>query len=293
MRERRAVRATDVQRLLSIVIDVCTASASPLQRKQALLAALCETFRARIGEITEVAEGPAPQQRRFTSFVDHGWDHHAQGQEYVQRCERMNLTDPLSERLLRREDEAFNIRREDVVEDGDWFASAYVNDILRPADLDSILGCYRRFHIAPLGAGGPPAPAGARNSSVPQPYDAAAPQPDDSRVVGIGVGLHRPWSDKPFSSRDVALLAHVNQSLVRLYPYVLFDDEEHVWRTLSPRLRQVLDHLLEGMCDKDIGDRIGLSRHTVHEYAAKLYKRFGVDGRTSLLAKMLGRMKRD
>lgn len=314
MRENRAIRAADVQRLLGMVIDVCTASASPLQRKQSLIAGLCGTFHARIGEIVEVAEYPDPARRQYVSFADHGWDNPDQSRDYVERCERMNLADPLSERLLPRTEVAFCIRREDIVEDNAWYQSAYINEILRPADLNSVLGCYRRFRITP-------APANItgrqhRLITAPKPCDAefllefandpanhrashhvssnghAPAAADASRMVGIGIGLHRPWSDAPFTARDVALLNHVNHALARLYPYVLFDADEHIWRTLPPRLREVLNHLLEGHSDKAIAERLRLSPHTIHDYAAELYVRFDVEGRTALLAKILGRTTR-
>jgi DNA-binding NarL/FixJ family response regulator len=66
-----------------------------------------------------------------------------------------------------------------------------------------------------------------------------------------------------------------------------FDDPSP--RDLTPRLRQVLDCLLEGDGDKQIAARLQLSVHTVNEYTKKIYGHFGVRGRTELLARWICR----
>ena len=56
---------------------------------------------------------------------------------------------------------------------------------------------------------------------------------------------------------------------------------------LPPRLRRTLERLLAGESDKEIAQKLGISRHTVHEYAGDLYRRFGVSGRGELMAMLL------
>jgi DNA-binding CsgD family transcriptional regulator len=53
---------------------------------------------------------------------------------------------------------------------------------------------------------------------------------------------------------------------------------------LTPRLRQTLQCFLEGNSDKQAARRLGLSRHTVHEYTKVIFARFGVSSRAELLA---------
>jgi FixJ family two-component response regulator len=57
---------------------------------------------------------------------------------------------------------------------------------------------------------------------------------------------------------------------------------------LSPRLRQTLRCLLRGEGEKQIAERLGLSRHTVHDYIKSLHRCFGVNSRGELLAVCLG-----
>ena len=58
--------------------------------------------------------------------------------------------------------------------------------------------------------------------------------------------------------------------------------------SLSPRLRQTLDCLLEGDSEKEIADRLGLSTTTIHQYVTALYRHFGVQSRAQLMAQALG-----
>jgi len=53
---------------------------------------------------------------------------------------------------------------------------------------------------------------------------------------------------------------------------------------LSPRLREVLDLLLQGRSEKEVANELELSRHTVHDYVKELHYRFGVSSRSELLA---------
>jgi DNA-binding NarL/FixJ family response regulator len=58
---------------------------------------------------------------------------------------------------------------------------------------------------------------------------------------------------------------------------------------LPPRLREALACLLEGDSEKQVARRLGLSRHTVHDYAKDLYRRLGVGSRAELMALCLRR----
>jgi DNA-binding CsgD family transcriptional regulator len=58
---------------------------------------------------------------------------------------------------------------------------------------------------------------------------------------------------------------------------------------LSPRMRQTLERLLAGDCEKEIAARLGLSRHTVHVYVKSLYRRFEVNSRGELFARFVRR----
>jgi DNA-binding CsgD family transcriptional regulator len=58
---------------------------------------------------------------------------------------------------------------------------------------------------------------------------------------------------------------------------------------LPPRTRDTLALLLEGLSDKAIAMRLGISPYTVNQYTKTIYRRFGVSSRSTLIARWLGR----
>jgi len=52
---------------------------------------------------------------------------------------------------------------------------------------------------------------------------------------------------------------------------------------LSKRELQVVRHLAEGLTNREIGARMGLSRHTIKNYLLKIFDRLGVSNRVELL----------
>lgn len=57
---------------------------------------------------------------------------------------------------------------------------------------------------------------------------------------------------------------------------------------LTPRLAQVAALTCLGLSDLEIAQRLGLSRHSVHEYQASSRVRLGVDTRGKMVALLLG-----
>ena len=58
---------------------------------------------------------------------------------------------------------------------------------------------------------------------------------------------------------------------------------------LSPREREVLDHLAQGYLYKEIAARLAISYDTVHTYVRRIYEKLQVHSRTEALAKHLSR----
>ena len=56
---------------------------------------------------------------------------------------------------------------------------------------------------------------------------------------------------------------------------------------LVPRLEETRDGLLQGLSEKQIALKLGLSEHTVHHYVEDLYRRFGVSSRGEFMARFL------
>jgi DNA-binding NarL/FixJ family response regulator len=58
---------------------------------------------------------------------------------------------------------------------------------------------------------------------------------------------------------------------------------------LTPRQRQVLAHLLEGVGEKWVANRLQISFHTVHAHVRQIYLAFDVHSLTELMASFLDR----
>jgi DNA-binding CsgD family transcriptional regulator/GAF domain-containing protein len=58
---------------------------------------------------------------------------------------------------------------------------------------------------------------------------------------------------------------------------------------LTPREREVAALVADGLVDREIAERLHLSRHTVSQYVKRIYRKLGVDSRVSLTRLLLGR----
>ncbi len=144
--------------------------------------------------------------------------------------------------------------RHDLVQDRSWYGSPFYEAHMGPAALDhGLVACLR-----------------LENPSVVQ-----------------GLGFYRERSAAPFSDEDRNLVqlfqAECSAMLAPSLPAV----EGTLRSRLSPRERQTLDLLLEGLSDKEIADRLDISPHTVNQYNKSIFRRFGVRSRTALLARLL------
>jgi DNA-binding CsgD family transcriptional regulator len=176
--------------------------------------------------------------------------------------------DPCVRYLLRARGNAVTLRREDVM-DRSWYRSAHYNEFRRAIRAGESL--YNRFR---------------------------AP---DGRAFRMGI--LRELNDRPFAERDVRLLRLFHENLAGLYcvaspaapppppPAAEVPDDSHrdVPRIedLPPRLQPVLRMMLQGDAEKQIARKLGLSPHTVHEYAKVLYRTLAVSSRGELLARFV------
>lgn len=62
-------------------------------------------------------------------------------------------------------------------------------------------------------------------------------------------------------------------------------------RQASPRQQQVLDLLLRGMTNKEIGERLEISERGVKHHVSRLFVQFNVESRAELMAIILRRDK--
>lgn len=156
-----------------------------------------------------------------------------------------------SERLLAemrdRADHVTRTRRQIVDETA--FASSGVNEYLRAADIGPFV-----FSIRPI----------------------------DDRSVST-VCLYRRNDDVPFSDRESRIVHIVLSELPWLHENGWPTDRGVTVPRLSPRLRLVLNLLLDGRTRKDMAASLSLSEYTVAQYQKAIYSHFGVNSQTMLL----------
>ena len=104
------------------------------------------------------------------------------------------------------------------------------------------------------------------------------------RIVACLCFERAPESRRRFTARERTLLhiAHSEQSWIYESDLLL---ATRGGMAVSPRQRQVLDYLLAGHSEKQIAEKLRLSRNTVHHHVKALHRHFGVSSRSELLAR--------
>lgn len=207
---------------------------------------------AQVGICTETREIRAADVRPV-GIVDAGWtgiQQRAAWERYVAGG-RID-PDPTAPFIMTRLARPFTSCRHEMADDGTWYRSDHVQIYRRSSDVDHFIFSYR-----------PLKPSGSEHF----------------------IYLLRPWGDRPFEQRQRRLVHIFHQELAR----ILDDDavrsrDAAPKRALPPRLRETLDGLTAGEGEKQIAARLGLSRHTVHEYIKALHRRFDASNRAELLA---------
>lgn len=100
------------------------------------------------------------------------------------------------------------------------------------------------------------------------------------------LGVHRTNSEKTFTRAEHRLIHVMHLELGRLWRKDVLQKAKDPNKDLPPRLAQTLGELLNGASEKQIAQKLELSRHTVHNYVKALHQRFQVSSRGELLAKV-------
>jgi DNA-binding CsgD family transcriptional regulator len=147
--------------------------------------------------------------------------------------------------------------RSRLVPDRDWYRSPHFHEHWRPGGVD--------HYVVAVGQ----ATTGAATTLF-----------NLSRSVG------RPR----FTRREVRLVRLVHEELGQMIGGRLAVSPDPS-ASLPPRLRQTLSCLLDGDSEKQAAIRLGLSRHTVHQYVKELYRHFDVASRGELHVRCARRNK--
>jgi DNA-binding CsgD family transcriptional regulator len=106
-------------------------------------------------------------------------------------------------------------------------------------------------------------------------------------------GFHRTDGHPPFTRRERDLVADALRGLKWFHRQVMLSHGLLVARTpLSAMEQRVVRLLLTELSEKEIADRLGVTRGTAHAYVTGILRKFDVSGRAGLTALWLGRTPR-
>jgi DNA-binding CsgD family transcriptional regulator len=207
---------------------------------------------ALVAEMADCTRGP----RRDLGTAVWGWENGFDPRGWVRMLEGFHR-DPhynplMNAYIARMPNDGKCLARTDLIPDSEWYRSDYYLEAHCPMGADATLACF-------------------------QPIPEAEDEFEEIFLV-------RAVGEKDFSSRDKAVVREAMASVVPLVggPLARFGDLTP--EGLPLRARQVLQCLLEGDSDKEIGTRLEISRFTVNFHTKVIYRHFGVSGRAELLA---------
>lgn len=147
-------------------------------------------------------------------------------------------------------------RRSAVLSDALWYGSEHFHAVTRPLNLDDSICSRLRL-------------------------------PDEQDLY---MAIHREIGDDPFTEHHCQVVQFFNTHAFRLYHVPgkaePTRDDPRI-QALPPRLRPVLFGFLDGDGEKQVATKLGLSPHTVHQYAKLLYRHFAVSSRGELLSQFI------
>ncbi len=98
------------------------------------------------------------------------------------------------------------------------------------------------------------------------------------------VTVNLPLGEQRFTVTQCELLQLIHEEILPLVGSALSLGSKSQFRTLPPRLKQVFELLMRGCTEQRIAADLEISKHTVHDYVAEIYRRFEVRSRRDLIA---------
>jgi DNA-binding NarL/FixJ family response regulator len=256
MSKSKCPRAEQQRRVQALLGECRDLGADPVWWREHMLTGLCRLTGAKVGMAGDARlVGP---QRTFLARppILVGWND-AQQRYYHEKTQANGLAD---DDILRRFTQPGGrvVTRciEEIIDRRQWYRSAQFQELMRPIHIDCNL-----VSFFPLDASG--------------------------RIATLS--LFRSIGDRWFSSRELNLVQHFQLHLAAVIGKELPTTDEPGIANLAPRLRQTLQCLLEGDSEKQVGQRLGISSLSVHDYVKALHQHFGVASRGELLALFLRR----
>jgi DNA-binding CsgD family transcriptional regulator len=236
------LRIVDVRNVFRLIGEITELGRGPSLWRLHLLQKLLPLINARFGLAGE--QYVSSEAPRFVGMVEVGWLPREQEIFYEHVNTGGMAKDPLHEPVQKLLHRSFTRRRRDLVSDEIWYASP-TTPVRRQCNIDDQI--YSRWKL---------------------------PQSGWAHVITT----MRAWGAEPFSVRDRLMVAMLHRELGRLWSQI----DTGPLATLPPRLRQTLDLIFSGYSEKEMAQTLNVSLHTIHDFSRRLYRHFGVTGRSRL-----------
>ena len=252
------LRASDVQALLNLVGECRDLGADRVAWRRHLIDGLAALVDAEGGFIGEMAGCGAPETVRDLGVVPWSrddirrpWTLGPDEAEVIRDPKNWVATNAYHAR--NQAGTGLCLARTDVLDDLTWRGLPDHGLIREILGVDHRIWCF-----CPISGGGPTDQAGL--------------------ILARNVGRRN------FSRRDCLVVGLAHREVAHLVGHRLARFADPSPDDLTPRVRQVLAHLLDGDGDKRIAVRLNLSPHTINEYIKVIFRHFGVRARSELLA---------
>jgi len=104
-----------------------------------------------------------------------------------------------------------------------------------------------------------------------------------------GIGLLRGDRDGAFAEREISILSFVSEASARQAGNTLRLGYQMGRHELTSRQQEILSYLLEGLSEKEMAVKAGVSSATVHEHVGAIYNKFKVSSRAQLMSNYVAR----
>ena len=253
MGQSERVRFSELRRAYRLIHECRDLGHDPTACPCHAIEQLTRLVGAQVGVVVEFRLGGPAEPPGVTVLHDHGWLTSRHRAYWYERdiLQREVVRRPTFQEFAARSGTLLTRTREQLVDAAAWYRSAEFQEMHRQFGLDDLLA------------------SGFRRPESPCLF---------------GLVLIRSLGGERHGERERQLVHLFMDELSRYVGTALALEPGGVFAALGPRLRQTLECLLEGDSEKQVAARLGLSRHTVHEYVTALYRRFDVQSRGELMA---------
>lgn len=106
----------------------------------------------------------------------------------------------------------------------------------------------------------------------------------------IQIGFHRSFSKPDFSTHELKFVSHALRGLRWFFRHQMLGEGAGVASSpLTAAEQAVLQGLLLGLSEKQIAAQNTQSPHTTHDHVKRIFRKYGVSSRSSLMALWLGK----